>query len=127
MRHRPKLGAFLPKHPTARGMPSSHRPAVWRSCGTQVSATPNKDLEYITQGWSRFQGKKVLVATIDESLNVSLARDGDLRVKVDGFYLFDAETFQIAKGDVLWVISPILPGNNRYRSKIRIHQSSNRH
>ena len=122
-----KFGAFLPQHPIRSGdaiVKIDRGTFGDLLAGFTADVKLNKDLEYITQGWSRFQGKKVLVAAIDESLTVALARDADLRVKVDGFYLFDAETFQIVDGDVLWVIAPQHPGGGQYHSKIRIHQSA---
>jgi hypothetical protein len=122
-----KVGTFLPRHPIRSG---DAIVKIDRStfgdllAGFKAHVKLTKDLEYILLGWSRFQGKRVLVAAIDERLNVALARDADLWVKVDGYYLFDAETFQIVNGDVLWVIAPQHPSDKPYYSKIRIHQTS---
>ena len=64
----------------------------------------SKDLRWKTtlKGWADYEGKRVLVGEIDES-TVLKRRDGigNLTIKIKGYTLLDAETFQPLKGETL--------------------------
>jgi hypothetical protein len=82
-----------------------------------------KDLEYIIDGWSFFNEKKVVVASIDKVMDIT---EGNVewQIKINGYTLYDAETFQIVDGHLSLVILPNPSSNIESPGTIRIHQSA---
>ena len=80
-------------------------------------------LEYIVNGWSFFNKKKVIVASINKIADET--KDGiDMQIKINGYNLYDAETFQIVDGylDIMLVSNP--SSNIKGSGKILIHRSA---
>ena len=66
--------------------------------------------------------KKVIVTSVDKVINLVID-NVDIQMKMNGYNLFDSETFQIVDGNVLMVITSG-PGDNKMSGKILMHTSA---
>ena len=60
------------------------------------------DIKYVIQGWGWSNSKKVIVATVDEIIAMRYAREFSVPMMVDGYALFDPDTFQILEQHLLF-------------------------
>ena len=81
------------------------------------------DGELIIDGWGFFNEKKVMVASINEIID-GTGDEVDVQFKINGYRLYDAETFQIVDGNLSVVILPNPSSNIKGSGKILIHQSA---
>jgi hypothetical protein len=81
------------------------------------------EIAYIIKGWSLFNAKKVIVASIDEVVTLEIDGIG-IQVKFNGYNLYDSETFQVVDGNLLIVMTSAPSGDNKFSGKIFMHQSS---
>ena len=81
------------------------------------------NLKYIINGWSFFNKSKIIVASIDEIVYITEG-DFDFQSKIDGYRLYDAETFQIIDGNLLLVAVSNPSSKNKFSGRILIHQSA---
>ena len=59
------------------------------------------DLKYIIDGWSVFNDKKVIVASIDQNFSIEMKNNVNLNFYMKGYNLFDSDTFQVIDGNLL--------------------------
>jgi hypothetical protein len=80
-------------------------------------------LEYRLDGWSRFNNRKVVVASAHEAFTAEIdkARNILFDVRLDGYNLYDFDTFQLLSGVRLITISnhPQAPNPFEYRMLVR--------
>lgn len=89
----------------------------------KANYTMNDEIAYIVQGWSYYKNKKVIVATINETITVEL-KGIDLQMKFNGYNLFDSETFQILDGYCLLLFNTSDFEGIRISGKILLHHNS---
>jgi len=64
-----------------------------------------------------------MVASINKVIDIT-EDNTDWQVKINGYSLYDAETFQIVDGHLSLVILPNPSSNSKGSGKILIHQSA---
>lgn len=57
---------------------------------------------YVVKGWGYYKGKKVMVSSLDYQTDLELAGlTNDIQSQMYGYVLFDSDTFQIVKSEIL--------------------------
>ena len=85
-----------------------------------------RDLEYRLQGWSYFNQRKVVVAAAHEAFTAEIGPSKSILfdVRLDGYNLYDFETFQLISGERLITVT----NNPRYKNpfvyRVFVRQSS---
>jgi hypothetical protein len=85
-----------------------------------------RDLEYRLQGWSYFNQRKVVVAAAHEAFTAEIGPSKNILfdVRLDGYNLYDFETFQLISGERLITVT----NNPRYKNpfvyRVFVRQSS---
>jgi len=68
-------------------------------------ATGFKDIDFVLQGWSEYRGDRVLLATADSAIVVTVpARRKSYHCRVGGYVLLDPETFCLLKSVQIYTI-----------------------
>lgn len=81
------------------------------------------EIAYIIKGWSFFNGRKIIVASMDEVITTDIDGVG-IQMKMNGYNLYNPKTFQVVDGYLLMVITTDLSGGNNFSGKLLLHQSS---
>ena len=89
-----------------------------------VDAETDIDIDYIIKGWSYFNGKKVIVTAIDEVVNAVIEDELELQLKINGYKLFDIETYQVIDGYCLAVINSTPSSGIKFSGRILTHDSA---
>jgi hypothetical protein len=86
----------------------------------------NPVFEYRVKGWSTHKDRKVIVAALHENYAdlSDKSRQVSIEIKMNGYNLYDSETYQVIKGVRLLEISQTSRSGNKYQQKILFHQSA---
>jgi len=120
-----KISAGLPENPVRSGdsiIKINKSSLLAMEPEFQNDIKMDGEIAYIIKGWSFFNGKKVIVASMYHVITTDI--DGvEIQMIMNGYNLYDPKTFQVVEGYLLLVISP-LSGGNKFSGKLLFHQSS---
>ena len=84
----------------------------------------DNDIECIVKGWGMFNKKRVIVASVDDEINIEIKKNENLQIRLNGYSLFDPDSFQVVDSGLLIVMNTQSSKENSFSIKILMQYSA---